>query len=227
MKRRGTSTRRWNLPTVHHLSPEARPFFEGALEFAQWGFPVLPCATAQTIAGQLVCSCPRPDCANPGRHALTKRGTRAASKIQSEIKKWARIPHCNLGMVVPAKAVLLEIRNEVAAETLAQEGAHLPATPFFKTALGGHIHFFKAPNWPRLRSRESKRFPGLRSLAEGELTLVPPSIGTSGERYEWVVPLGAAEIAPAPQWLLQEFAAPELKEVVKFLKEEDEKEVFP
>lgn len=227
MSRRGASTRPWGVPTVPHLSPEAHPFLEGALELAKYGFPVVPCASARKIAGQLVCSCPREDCDRPGRHALPLLGARDASTLSSQIKDWALTPNCNPGIAVPANAVLLEVRNETAAGALDHETQQLPTTPSFTTALGGQIYFFKAPAWLRLRSRESTRYPGLRSLACGELTLVPPSIGTSGERYEWVVPLGAAEIAPAPQWLLQEFAAPELKEVVKFLKEEDEKEVFP
>jgi putative DNA primase/helicase len=76
-----------------------------------------------------------------------------------------------------------------------------PVTPMVRTASGGlHLYFKHPDQHVRTGIRVA---PGLDLKAAGGYVVAPPSVGSNGHPYEWLVSPEEAELADPPPWLLQ------------------------
>lgn len=75
-----------------------------------------------------------------------------------------------------------------------------PVTPMVRTSSGGlHLYFRHPDRHVRTGIRVA---PGLDVKAAGGYVVAPPSVGSNGKPYEWLVSPEDAELADPPAWLL-------------------------
>lgn len=76
-----------------------------------------------------------------------------------------------------------------------------PVTPMVRTGGGGLHLYFRCPDeGVRTGIRVA---PGLDVKAAGGYVVAPPSVGPTGEAYEWIVGPDEAEPADPPEWLMR------------------------
>jgi hypothetical protein len=157
---------------------------DAALRYAAQGRPVFPCA-------------PRV------KRPLTEHGLKDATTDPGLIDAWwEQWPDANVAMRTgaPSRVVVLDTDGDEGAESRrGLERAHgpLPRTASVVTPNGGQ-HFYLAHPGVDVPNSAGKLGAGLDVRGDGGYVLVPPSIGSSGRRYE---PDERSAIAPMPDWL--------------------------
>lgn len=105
-------------------------------------------------------------------------------------------PTANIGAVVPDGFIVVDV--DVADPATVFRGDELPATAMAKTGRGLHLIYRTAtPIRPKVGVREHVDLRG-----PGSYIVVPPSLHSSGVRYEWVSSLDEG-IADAPAWIAE------------------------
>jgi len=170
-----------------------------ALSYANRGWHVIP---LHTPVGD-ECSCGRENCSSVGKHPRTKNGLRDATKDPDTIRRWwTRWPEANVGIVTGAKSglVVLDQDGPEAEESLKDKD--LPSTLRVSTGKGIHWYFSHPGGIVRNFTR---RLPGLDLRGDGGYVVAPPSLHSSGHRYEWADSLDpeTVELAPCPDWLVE------------------------
>jgi Bifunctional DNA primase/polymerase, N-terminal/AAA domain/Primase C terminal 1 (PriCT-1) len=153
---------------------------QAALRRARNGWPVFPCEKR-------------------GKKPLCEHGFEDASTNEETIIAWwTRWPDANIGY--PTKRyVVLDVdgeEGERALSDLEAEHGKLPETLTAKTGKGRHLYF--APNGTRIRSSAGKLGPHLDIRAEGGYVILPPSVHSSGRKYQW---LNKDKPALWPAWI--------------------------
>ncbi len=156
-----------------------------------------------------LCTCGNLNCPSPGKHPLTKRGVKDASKDPAQIIKWwQRWPWANVGVATGQVSGLfvLDIDGEAGEESLRgleAEHGKLPDTVEQLTGSGGRHLLFKHPAG-QVIGNKVRIAPGLDVRGEGGYIVVAPSTHASGRQYAWEVSSrpGEVEVAEAPGWLL-------------------------
>ena len=143
------------------------------------------------------CDCDRPGCSSPGKHPRTKNGLNDATTDTNQIRTWwGASPTANIGAVVPDRFIVVDV--DVADPTAVFRSDELPATAMARTGRGHHLIYRTiTPIRPKVGVREHIDLRG-----PGSYIVVPPSLHSSGVRYEWVVPLEDG-IADAPAWIAE------------------------
>lgn len=135
----------------------------------------------------------------PGeKRPATENGFHNASDDPNDIGAWwRRWPSANIGLVIPAGVVLVDLdpRNgsEHTVADLVERHGPLPSTLTQHTA-GGGMHLFYAHPGGDLRASAGA---GIDVKAKGYAVAAPSTIG--GRSYRWVEP--DAPVAPMPEWL--------------------------
>jgi hypothetical protein len=184
---------------------QENPLLLAALRYARRGWQVIPLHTI--IDG--TCSCGNPACASPAKHPLTPHGLKDATTDEATILRWwHEAPPANVGIATgPASGFFMigpdgQAGQDALAELETKYGL-LPRTPRLLSGsrLGRHYYFA----WPAEGGvKTAANYNGLPIDVRGQggLVVAPPSLHYSGARYAWEVPPDAAELAPAPAWLL-------------------------
>jgi hypothetical protein len=174
-----------------------RSLAEMAVFYAQRGWAVFPVAPRDKVP-------------------LIKGGTgcKAATSNLAQVRRWwTETPDANIGLHCGPQSGIWVLDVDAGSggfDTLAMlEDEHglLPRTLQSKTG-GGGMHFFW--RWPAaggdgirnsvgLRMADGARYPGIDLRAFGGYVVVPPSVHSSGRRYEWEVQVNPI---PAPAWLV-------------------------
>ncbi len=173
-----------------------------ALEYAARGWLVIP-LHSPTAGG---CSCGRAECASPAQHPRTVHGLKDASRDPAMIREWwIRWPDANIGILTgPESGILvLDVDGKQGEESLIDfevRGFHLQDTWAVRTGGGGQHLYFNWPEGAGVRNSQSKIAPGLDIRGEGGYVVAPPSLHSSGARYE----INESAIPPVctPEWLL-------------------------
>lgn len=157
------------------------------------GWAVIPLHTPVDGA----CDCLRPGCSSPGKHPRTKNGLTDASADGDQIRAWwRRWPAANIGAVVPEGLIVVDV--DVADPATVFRSDELPTTAMARTGRGHHLIYRTAtPIRPKVGVREHIDLRG-----PGSYIVVPPSLHSSGLRYEWIVPLEDG-IVDAPAWIAE------------------------
>jgi hypothetical protein len=139
---------------------------------------------------------------------LTKHGCLDASTDGDVIERWwGRWPDANVGLRCGDGLLVVDVDprrgGEEALAELERQHGPLPRTMTVRTGGGGqHIYLVSIVD---LGNSAGKLGPGLDTRGKGGYVVGPPSMHSSGRRYELVV---RAAIAPAPAWLLELLAPP-------------------
>lgn len=158
---------------------------QAALNYAAQGFLVFP--------------------VNPDKTPLTEHGLRDATQLQTAVRRyWSKWPNAGIAMATQSLIVLdfdvekggLESKNTIEARY-----GLLPRTRIHRTG-GGGLHFiYRNPSGADIRNTVALGgFPGLDLRANGGYIVVPPSLHTTGNRYEI---LESFDLARAPQWVIE------------------------
>jgi hypothetical protein len=162
----------------------------------------------QAITRDGYCTCGREDCTSPGKHPLTVRGVKDATKDIGVIAGWwKRWPWANVGVATGAVSGFwaLDIDGSQGAESLhdlEREQGRLPASIEQLTGAGGRHVLFKQPDFTVVN--KVRLSAGLDVRGCGGYIVVAPSIHISGRQYQWELSSrpGEVGIAAAPRWLL-------------------------
>jgi hypothetical protein len=160
-----------------------------AQAYAALGFPVVPMHTAQPSGG---CSCPEPDCPDPGKHPRL-RGWQQLAVTDPAVagEWWRRWPEANLSLATGRRFDVLDLDGAAGVEALRAILSIAPAEhpgPVARTG-GGGWHLLYRPTGLGNRVRLA---PGVDWRGRGGLIVAPPSRHASSRRYAWVRPLTAA-----------------------------------
>lgn len=168
---------------------------EHALGYAARGFSVVPVHSAQKHR----CSCGNAKCSSPGKHPRMKWQGHANTKLtEDEINSfWSRYPESNIGIATGAISGLsiIDIDDQVGVDALREIGIDIDAidAPVVQTG-GGGLHIYCRYNG-ELGTRAGV-LPKVDIRSDGGLIIAPPSVHTSGRRYEWVEGMSLDDFAP-------------------------------
>lgn len=198
------------------------------MKLASLGILTIPLYYSITDTPKPSCSCRlKSGCRSPGKHPRVLEWTGLASKDPDQIRQWYehdfRGMTCNLGIATGAASgiVCLDIDiksngEESLAALVAQYGP-LPPTWEAKSGGGGRHLIFRHPGEGiRIGNQQNKGVetlgPGLDIRGDGGQFVAPPSLHTSGRRYEWLRSphdLGREGLADLPAWILPMLVKPE------------------
>jgi putative DNA primase/helicase len=148
-------------------------------------------------------------CVERAKTPLIRDWSRRASCDVDAICGWAREHEgCNWGVLCGADSAVwvLDVDGEPGRASLRslvqQHGEEWTRTLTLRTARGQHF-YFAYPAGTTIKNSTRTLGVGLDVRGEGGYALVPPSIHSSGARYEWTSPLNILAPASAPVWLLE------------------------
>jgi hypothetical protein len=177
---------------------------DAVLELPRRGFHVIPLHNAVNEA----CSCRALKCSCIGKHPRIADWTGKASNDRRQlISWWTKWPLANVGVVTGRRSGIFALdvddksadKGSISLRRLEAEHKPLPATLTVVTGNGRHL-YFQHPKTVEIRCSTGKLGDGLDVRGDGGYVVAPPSIHFTGRRYQWTD--STAEIAPAPDWLL-------------------------
>jgi hypothetical protein len=185
-----------------------------ALDLVARGLAIFPLHFPMLSRGALVCSCGRRDCSNAAKHPfapLAPHGVKDATTDQRQIEKWWRQhPQLNVGVATDNLLVLdIDPRHRGYESLAALEEQHdtIPHTWAVRTGGGLHI-YLRPPNGSTIGNSAGKLGPGLDVRAKGGYVIAPPSQHINGNHYRWIFDPDEVPLAPTPDWLATNLAAP-------------------
>lgn len=196
---------------------------EAALLYGRWGLRVIP--LAHIVDG--VCSCLKgKDCDHPGKHPIIKDWTNRASSDEKQLRSWWKNwPNANIGILTgeAGRVFVLDVDDRNGGDEslfeLEKKVGKLDESLIVLTGSGNGRHFwFKHPGFQVVGSKNGTGrldgYPGLDVQGEGNLVVAPPSVHSSGRRYEWEAaadPNEGNKIQAAPKALLDILRPPPAK----------------
>ena len=177
-----------------------------AVVYARRGWPVFPCHSP--LGSRTACTCGMPDCASPGKHPRVRNGLHAATTDEPQVRRWwDRWPRANVGIRTGEQSGLVVVDVDPAhggAESLdrlvSAHGRFFDDTRTVRTGGGGWHFYFKHPGG-LVRNDTGRRLGlGIDVRGDGGYVLAPPSLHSSGKRYELGEP--RREVAALPEWLV-------------------------
>ncbi|WP_461479680.1 bifunctional DNA primase/polymerase [Paenibacillus sp. PvR148] len=183
---------------------------EAALAYASANFLLIPvCHPRHEGASEHH----KATCGNPGKAPRignwSARGTDDPETISEWFGEW---PESNVGMLTGSKAGIVGIDADGAyGESRVHElfGGEPPLTWAFSTPGGGARYLLGIPKGTAYQKYTDRGPNGgheeLSILADGQLTVLPPSLHRNGGRYEWLPGRGPGDVplADAPQAILK------------------------
>ncbi len=164
--------------------------FQKMREYAEIGLAVMPCK---------------------GKQPLLPNWQNRDVPTPEEIDQWEQqFPCPNIGLVLGSRVgiVRIDVDGMEAQQYLAEmSGSDLPDTWTYQSSKTGWAYLYRVENELSLK-KYSQKFPGKHSelaiLADGQQTILPPSIHPNGSIYEWLPGKSPKDIslADAPQWIL-------------------------
>ena len=161
------------------------------------------------------CSCGR-ECSTVGKHPVPSKWNSLETPMgEKELRFWfGKDQSFNVGVCTGEQSgglLYLDIDTHKedqngfkSLEAIEAKHGKLPVTLTQKTGGGGEGRFFRleAQDLARIKNKAGKASiaPGLDLRVSGGQTVVPPSLHSSGRRYEWVE--YTAPIAEAPRWFV-------------------------
>lgn len=119
---------------------------------------------------------------------------------EEELERWFSSDNVNIAIVTGpiSGIVVLDIDGFEGEKSLKENALFLPPTPCVKTGRGFHYYFEYQDGVKNL----VRRYPGIDLRGEGGYVLAPPSLHSSGVRYEWIIDLKQG-FAKLPDWVFK------------------------
>ena len=176
---------------------------EHALKYARLGIPVFPIWTVVRRNGRVACACGR-DCGrNIGKHpigSLVPNGALDATTDPETIKRWFGLwPDANIGIRLDRRMVIdVDPRNggDHTLVNLQNKYGVLPRTRRIKTGGSGWHFIYRRP----AVELAGKLGPGVDIKTGNGYIVAPPSLHSSGNRYQTIDDIPAVE---PPPWLVE------------------------
>lgn len=162
----------------------------------------------------LVCACPKgKNCGrNAGKHPGKTDWVSKPLETGLDVDLWwERKPLANIGLATGAASgfVVVDIDPDHGGwdsyNRIVKHYGALPQTPVSITGSGGRHVLFRHPGGGATVKNAIGCLPGIDIRGDGGQIVAPPSLHSSGARYEWH-PKGhpaRVRIAPMPEWLIR------------------------
>lgn len=154
-----------------------------------------------------LCTCGKVPCENAGKHPRTLNGLKDATGSQDQIIKWwSDWPEagigCPTGKVNGFFVLDVDPRHggDISLEAIERKYGSLPQTRHHKTGGGGMHYFFAMPNGQQIPNSSGVVGPGLDIRGDGGYVILPPSLHTTGTKYD--MNGGDIPINDPPEWLV-------------------------
>ena len=177
----------------------ANELLKHALHYASLGLSVIPVHTV--VGGK--CSCGSLKCSAPGKHPMIKwRANTKESLGEDQIREWwKKHPDSNIGIVTGeiSGIAVLDIDGLEGLKSLEEAGMpmhELPKSPTVRTGGGGIHIIFRYPERDKVKT-QAGLLPKVDVRAEGGMIVAPPSLHSSGRKYEWSEGLTLDHLDPA------------------------------
>jgi hypothetical protein len=153
-------------------------------------------------------------CSSPGKRPIIPWAVyqRRRPLVDELYAWWQEWPQANVGVAMGGASGIIGLDidgpagEQLLADIVARIGP-LPEAPTFTTPNNGRRILFKDPGHAVTRSIRRNRKEALRLLALGSQTVMPPSLGVNGQRYEWANVGGPRRTPPdCPPALLEALA---------------------
>ncbi|MBE4907869.1 bifunctional DNA primase/polymerase [Bacillus luteolus] len=163
---------------------------EGLKKYQELGLPIFPCK---------------------GKKPLIKNWKYRGAPTDVEINEWLeKYPGMNIGMVLGTSSnqVGIDVEGEGGYKILKDLClGDLPETLQFSTPSGGMRYLYRIPaNETHLKkftkTDKTEKHSECALLGEGQMTIMPPSVGENGIGYEWINGPSDVEISNAPGWMI-------------------------
>jgi hypothetical protein len=161
-----------------------------ALVYARRGWPVFPCHSP--LGRGDLCTCGLRDCASPGKHPRVRNGLNVATTDESQVRRWwQHWPRANVGIRTGAASGLVVVDVDPAhggtdclESLVVAHGRFFDNTRTVRTGGGGWHFYFRHPGH-LVRNDTGRRLgPGIDVRGDGGYVLAPPSLHSSGNRYD-------------------------------------------
>jgi hypothetical protein len=177
---------------------------KAALQYAQLGWPVLPCYSIVNSK----CSCSSSACKSPGKHPRTMNGLKDASINPQVIKEWwTQWPDANVAVTTGPDSGLAVLDVDVKnggienLDLLESEFGTIPKTLVAETGGRGRHYIFKCPA-SGFKNSAGIISSGIDTRGDRGYILVEPSNHISGRTYSWLDnEPGEIELAEVPEWI--------------------------
>jgi hypothetical protein len=191
-------------------SISSNALLKAALQYAQLGWPVLPCYSIAISK----CSCSSSACKSPGKHPLTMNGLKDASIDPQVINQWwTQWPDANVAVTTgPASGLaVLDVDAKSGGienlDLLESEFGAIPKTLIAETGGGGRHYIFKYPK-SGFKNSAGVIASGIDTRGDGGYILVEPSNHISDRAYSWLDnEPSEIELAEVPDWVFQKLAS--------------------
>lgn len=185
------------LTSTQHQHDDTR--LAAALDLIAGGIPVIPLHSPVLVGNLFRCSCGHDCDKDAAKHPRCPHGLSDASLDPPHVRWWwQRWPEANVGLVLPAWLVVVDVDHADGLAVLHAEGLDLPATAMVRTGRGAH-YYYSLPAGVVVRPGVRFRpHVDLRKL--GNYVVAPPSRHITGHVYTWDTSLD--ETADAPAWLV-------------------------
>jgi hypothetical protein len=170
--------------------------------YASLGWQVLPIHTP-TPDGK--CSCGKASCKTPGKHPRINKWQDDATTNDQQIESWwQHWPDANIGVRLGPASNLIDIEYDNAeGEATANELFEFTSTARYRSQRSVH-HLFQFPTGLNI-TKAVVKWRGLEirfgTDKAGAMSVFPPSLHASGQRYTWLNHPSEFRAAMPPQWL--------------------------
>jgi hypothetical protein len=129
---------------------------------------------------------------------------KSASSDPDQLRTIFSNQDANIGLICGSRFWVLDVDGPEGLrnlEELVAKNGELPKTPTAETGGGGRHYLFRFDR--RIKKRGSIDGTQIETIAGNQAIVAVPSLHVSGKRYRWLVDPDAAELAVAPDWLIE------------------------
>ncbi|KAF1083874.1 hypothetical protein SPSYN_03030 [Sporotomaculum syntrophicum] len=199
------------MQNTEHCGESKPSPLKSCYSYLELGLPIIPCCTPNHSG---MSQKHRTTCKSPGKAPLIKGWTSRTKTTAAELEQWQiQWPHANPGLPLGNASgyVGVDIDGETGENLLAKRsGGDVTVTWEFTTGSPDSRRLiYSIPDGVTLKKYKqadtTKEHAELALLGEGQQTVIPPAVHSSGKTYKWAPgrdPFTFGPPAPAPQWMI-------------------------
>lgn len=179
----------------------------GALFYVKLGLPVIPICSPKHEG---MTEQHKKKCSASGKAPILTGWPNHTQTNEDDVRGWLeKNPKINIGVPLGQTSgmVGIDVDGEVGERLLKElSKGDLPLTWEFLTGKGRRLLYAlpEGLSTKKFKHKEKEKGQELAIICEGQQTVLPPSVHSSGKQYLWVENKGPLDlvIAPAPKWIL-------------------------